>query len=479
MITYETRYAGPSGLRDGALSLSTNERRPVRFHARVARHLHPLKLALQSLGELVWSDLGWLSLDEFQERLELTLDPVITVHPDRVFFEAFSQDESAYGVVIVDRDVFEDDGAVSCGTTNVDFTRGLHQALGDMRSGAEARFHVGSAGFAVESGSGGAHFEAKVDLPDSWVRGFLQLQGAMAMPGTRFDARPVDVLRMIRYLARHKARSAPRSVRYEFTPGAPVRAVLEPWEHPIELVGADHNYTTQKITRTWGRRRLSLLEPMLPWAQIVEVYLKGRALPSFYAVRLPGVTFVLGLSGWVANHWSQTASFDLLAPTGTSDLLTTRAVDLLRREHKLGPQAAADALAVDVRAAHAALADACRLGMAIYDVRDREFRHRELFETPIDPVTFYPPDPRKVRAAALAASVVVTANAQRDKRVGSKVFTDRVLDGAVDGHTAHAVIKDTGQLIFGRCTCPFFDENLMAKGPCEHMLALRLAAAAP
>ena len=48
----------------------------------------------------------------------------------------------------------------------------------------------------------------------------------------------------------------------------------------------------------WGRKRLSLLEPLLPFAERVDVYLKGRALPTFYAVKLPGVTFVLGLSGW-------------------------------------------------------------------------------------------------------------------------------------------------------------------------------------
>lgn len=479
MISYETRYDGRSGLEAGRLALSTNERRPVRFHARISQHLFPVRLAMQTLGELVWSDLGWLSEEEYEMRMEAVLDPVITVHPDRVFFEAFSQDESAYGVVIVDRQVFEDDGEVSLGTTNVDFTRGLHQALGDMRSSGEARFHVGPQGFAVTSGESGAHFEAKVDLPESWVRGFLQLQGAMAMPGTRFDARPVDLLRMIRFLRRNKAMTSPRSVRYEFEPGAPVRAVLEPWEHTIEFGDSSHRYETEKVTRTWGRRRLSLLEPMLPWAQNVEVYLKGRALPSFYAVELPGVTFVLGLSGWVANHWSQSASFDLLAPSDTDDVLTTRAVAHLRQVRHCSAADAALALGVELARAHSALADACRLGLAIFDVQAREFRHRELFEVPLDPATFYPPDPRREAAAKLAALARVTGEETRERVRGpGRAYVDRIIDGTVSGYTPHIVIKDTGQLIFGRCTCPFFDENLMNQGPCEHMLALRIAAKA-
>ena len=31
---------------------------------------------------------------------------------------------------------------------------------------------------------------------------------------------------------------------------------------------------------------------------------------------------------------------------------------------------------------------------------------------------------------------------------------------------------DEDRLIFGRCRCAFFDENLMNKGPCAHLLAL-------
>jgi hypothetical protein len=39
------------------------------------------------------------------------------------------------------------------------------------------------------------------------------------------------------------------------------------------------------------------------------------------------------------------------------------------------------------------------------------------------------------------------------------------------------VVNDGGNIIFGRCTCPFFDANLMQQGPCEHILALFQASA--
>ena len=37
----------------------------------------------------------------------IVLDPVITVHPDEIFFECFSLDESTYGRLSCDHDVFE------------------------------------------------------------------------------------------------------------------------------------------------------------------------------------------------------------------------------------------------------------------------------------------------------------------------------------------------------------------------------------
>ena len=37
------------------------------------------------------------------------------------------------------------------------------------------------------------------------------------------------------------------------------------------------------------------------------------------------------------------------------------------------------------------------------------------------------------------------------------------------------VVDDHGRVIFGKCPCAFFEENLLARGPCEHMIALHRA----
>lgn len=49
-----------------------------------------------------------------------------------------------------------------------------------------------------------------------------------------------------------------------------------------------------------------------------------------------------------------------------------------------------------------------------------------------------------------------------------------VADGE-DQYQVIASVDDNGRLRFGRCQCDFFDTHLMSRGPCEHILATRLA----
>jgi hypothetical protein len=48
----------------------------------------------------------------------------------------------------------------------------------------------------------------------------------------------------------------------------------------------------------------------------------------------------------------------------------------------------------------------------------------------------------------------------------------RVIGAAGDQQEVELVVNDNGRLIFGRCGCAFFREHLLARGPCEHLLAL-------
>jgi len=484
MIFY-VDYASPSvfdsNRDESTLGLAANGRRPVRFHGAVAKNGFLLRIALRALGELIWSDDTWLSAIDI-------LDPVITVHPDRIFFEAFSQDQSAYGCLIVDPSLFETEGEVVTGTTNIDFSAWLWGALGEMRTSRKTMFRIGAEGFEVSSAGAGGRFEKKVDLPDSWVRGFLQVQAAMGLPGTRVSVKPIDLLSAIRFIRFSKAKVSPRALRYEFEPGQDARLILEPWEHLVPLEGAEHNYSEAKTTRVWGRRRLKLIEGLLPFADSVDIYLKGRALPSFYAVRFPGITFLLGITGWSGSAFTDTGGFDLLAEASNADdALLDPVLAKLRSNYHVSIGEVSETFSISQKTASQLLVRLCRRGQCMFDVEARRYRHRELFEEPADEAKFFPPDLRTERAQQFIDDGQVTIDsclAQENSKTSrlktpegkvtrTIVHRDwRVLGKVADIDTVEAVISNTGRIIFGRCDCEFFREHLLNQGPCEHILAM-------
>ncbi len=486
-------YASPSVLdssRDHAmLGISANARRPVRFRGRATRNLPLLRFTLRALGEAIWSNDIWETQGDLMSWI---LDPVITVHPDRLFFEAFSQDQSVYAMVVLNPDMFATEGEVVTGTTNVDFTSWLWGALNELRSSRETWLRIGSEGFELKTKGAGGRFEQKVELPDHWVRGFLQVTSAMAMPGTRLILRPADLLAAIRFLRYTKAKVSPRALRYEFTPGEDARLVLEPWEQVVKLRGAEHNYTEPRVIRTWGRRRLNLIEPLLPFATSVEVYLKGRGLPSFYVVKLPDMAFVLGLSGWSSQSWTDSGSFDLLSDTASAGSeLIAPVHQVLAHCFHAQPREIAASLGQPPEKIWRACERLCRQGRAIFDVESRGFRHRELFEQPVDEAKMFPPDERVERANALLTNNAVPfarcepQETRKTKKLKTPdgpvtreiVYRDWRVTGNVGPEKTEVVVGDAGRIIFGTCSCTFFQENLLGKGPCEHMIALFKASA--
>lgn len=449
-------YPTPSVLearRDGTL-LGLSAERPVRFSGIVRHEIPLLRFALRAFGEVLWS---WRGGDCWHD-----VDPVVTVHPDQITLEAFSADLSAYAQLALEPDLFEREGEVLPGTTCVDFNSWLWAALSELRSSRETRLTIDPAGFEVSTLKAGGRFAPEVELPDAFVRGLVELQAAQTLPGIRLVAAPVDLLAPIRYLRSIKARVSPRALRYEFDPGGPARIVLEPWEKSFTLHDTVHGYDQPRGVRTWGRDRLRLLESLLPFADRAQIFLKGRGLPTFYQLDLPRMRFTLGLTGWSSRSFLE-PGFSLLQPPTQGDPSAVLAE--LRAARTLAePVPELDLLV--------------RQGLALYDMDRKQYRHRELFGVPI-PVE---PDVRLARVPLLPVTVEgcepqETRKVRRfstpDGRVEREViYRDWRVRGQVDGRSVEAVVNNRGRTIFATCDCPFFSENLLSKGPCEHILAL-------
>ena len=403
------------------------------------------------------------------------LDPVITVHPDEIFFECFSQDESSYGRLGASYEVFRGIGEFACGTTNIDYSSDLYDEFQKVRTYKSTRLEVDPSGFNVKTTGEDDFREVKIDLPDSWVRGFLQVNSAMSLPATTIRLHPMDVHNLCFVLRRHREKLGPRSMRYLLSPGKPVRVQFDPWKTEVICPRSIYEGRTAQEIRVWGRRRIHILERLIPIAKHFTVHLLGSGLPSFYVADLGDMSFTLGLSGWTANDWAASGNFDLMAPRADVDELTKRRVFAGLREGWLDrPDALARRLDLDRHVVLGALSAYTQAGRAMFDLNKGVYRVRELSRDPLpmDKLRFANPrEESATRFVVQKGAVRVTGAATNPD--GVLTLRGQIKDK--DKRYDSSLIIDADERMIGAdCACNFYQQNKLYKGPCEHLLALRM-----
>lgn len=406
-------------------------------------------------------------------RVLVPCDPVVTVAPDVLFFECFSKDESSYGCLTVDRDAFDASERTSLGTTNVDYSLGLYEQFQRLRTYRRTEFAVDPKGFEVSTEGAPEYREEKIDLPPSWLRGFGQLQAAMALPTRKVRVTREGLYSVLAFLKRHRATASPRAVRFELNPGSPAEIVLEPWEARIVLHDRPYDGPRAETIRVWGRDRLLALARMLPIADDAEVHLLGTGLPSFWSVRGGPVRFLLGLSGWTANDWTSGggALADLAPPVEPDGVVLA---DVAAAFREVPTRSFADVVR-QTRAAPAVVAAALNryalLGQLIHDLGAGVYRWRQILpaELSATQVKIDSPEAEAAREIVARGGVKLT----RDDRVAGL----RTLVGRVDSKEIEALLDADGKLVRGQCSCSHYFRFKLRAGPCRHMQALRRAAA--
>lgn len=402
------------------------------------------------------------------------LDPVITVHPDEVFFECFSQDESSYGRLGVSYEVFKNIQEFACGTTNIDYSADLYNEFQKIRTYKTTQFQIDPSGFEVQTTHEETYKEVKIDLPDSWVRGFLQVSSAMSLPAVQFDLHPMDVHNLCFLLRRHKERQGPRSIRYQLTPGQPIKIILEPWNYEINCPRSIYPGTTEQNIRVWGRRRLHILERLIPIAKKFTVHLLGTGMPSFYVADLGDLSFTLGLSGWTANDWSQSGNFDLMAPRADVDADTQKMIfEALKETWVETPDSLAQRLNLSRTAILGALGAYTQAGRAIYDLNKQVYRVRELSRDPLPMERLRFQNEREEKATRFLERNAVEVTEMTSDRAGNLALQGTVKE-VYATYNPSVVIDRDERITSAECTCRWHQRNKLYQGPCEHILALRM-----
>lgn len=401
-------------------------------------------------------------------------DPVITVADDVCLFECFSGDESSYGCLTVERAAaFGKPERLQLGTTNVDYSWDLFNHFQALRSYRDTRFRVDPEGFELQT-SGPVerdrYREEKIDLPQGWLRGFMQIQVAMGLPATRVTLSREAVYSTLAFLRRHKPTTSPRALRFELLPDRPPRLVLEPWGQAIDAYGSPvYRGPNVEPIRIWGTRRLLSLARVLSLAESFDVYLLGTGLPSFWVARMGSMRLTLGLSGWTANDWTRASALEMIAPPAAAspDLIRSTAATLQSLRAATLAQVQAHTHGEAAQAA-AALRHLAASGQVIYDLTAGVYRWRQIMPQALGEAEIGPEHEEMTGLRLILARRQVKIESAEGAPSGG-----RAISGKAEGTPVEVLTDGDGRIRRGKCVCGHYRKTGLRNGPCRHMMALR------
>lgn len=436
----------------------------------------------QGLAKAYRAYFDWLLRNDPQA--SLILDPIISVHPDGLFLEVFSKDEGCYAALALDYEFFETQGQPQLGTTNIDFSQELAQGLEQIRSFRTTHIAVGqtAVNFQTETAAAlpdTAVIEKRIQVPQTWLRGLLQVQSASQLPAEVFQLKPIDLYKVLRYLRLHAdLKGKKRGLRIELVPNQAPRLILEPNDRVIEASAEPYQGKQAKVIRLWGRRRLNLLKRFLGFTETIEVQVLGNGMPSFWILKGSGMSLTLAITGFTASNWSQALNFDLLLPRRSETVAELKTV--VTALQTVYVSTLADLVAttkLSEKRCRTALQQASQQGLVIYDLARQVYRYRPLTEKALDMSHFQFRQPAEKLAYDLVARQKALSPLQLKviPLEGTEISAEITVKEDKREYLAKLKLTDEGQISKASCSCHQIMTHGLSQGACSHLLALRIA----
>lgn len=359
-------------------------------------------------------------------------DPVATVGAEAVRFEGFSACCSAYIRLDIDDEALAVE-ARRKGTTNVDFGAELRGTLSTVARNTEMEIGIGAEGLEIVT-DGTSIIEKKVPLPLRWVKGFAEVQVAIAGMEPAFSLPRVAAQRFLRGLPRGKN----DQLVWLTAAGPTVR------QSARESAGA---------VPLRGNHRLRVFEQLAALAESLDVHVNRATGATSWALNFGGqrLWLVLNVEPW-RGFSGDGGLLSRMASDDQSGATALRAQ--LNWQDRIDPGALAATTGLTPETVDVALAKLAAGGRLGFDLRHAAYFHRDL---PFDMSRVEGMNPRLKAARGLLDAGAVRWSGE-DADVVSKDVRHRVNRG------------DEGW----RCTCPWYAKNGGQRGPCKHILAAEM-----
>jgi hypothetical protein len=292
----------------------------------------------------------------------------------------------------------------------------------------------------------------------------------MCYPAHTFELGRADLRNMLAFLRTHKEREGPRALVLRLRPGKPVEAVFEPWGHVIPLSQSIYRGEEEVEVRLWGRRRLTLLNRLLPKMRRITAYLIGSGYPSFWLCDLGAVSFTLGISAWTVRPFAS-SGLSLAAPRASIEPSTLAAVlRAVQAQEQVRAAALGSTLQLPSATTRTALGLLCEQGKVMYDLEAGTYRWREVLDTPLDDLRTQSDHKREAAGKKLVRDGRVRI--ERESVSGGLRGYSGVVRGENSSYGASITLDADGRLVDGDCDCTWFRYNHLRGGPCKHLIGM-------
>jgi len=369
--------------------------------------------------------------------LALLKDPIVTAGNGLIRFEGFSHCAGVYARVDVLPDGHEGEFPAK-GTTNIDFNQPMITALSRISRNEHVVLSVGRKELSL-SHDNEKIIERKVPLPVKWIKGLSTVQFFMAASQQAFSFNRTETLQLFKSIPAGKTKTDHylilRANKPVFSPVQAASGIC---------IGALH--------------RLKLLEPLIPYADRLQVFSHSQQQSTTWQLYFGKVRFSFSLSrdAWrgfsgegaalgslieaVPDHWIDAVDrYAYANQTFNPALLAVNEGVALQQIDNIAGRLSA-------------------MGLLGYDIDDNHFFYRRL---PFKLSRILSLNPRLKEAEKLLAENKVHIIAHSVNRTEAKVAGSGV---------EHIVILDEEQ---ERCTCTWFSKHQGERGPCKHVLAVK------
>ncbi|EJP24276.1 SWIM zinc finger domain protein [Lachnoanaerobaculum sp. ICM7] len=373
-------------------------------------------------------------------------DPILSAQGDILRAECFSACNGVYARM----DLFQSalDGEILYGTTNVDIGSNLRKSLFNVKQGDRLKFRIGDDGWKAlhsKNFDGSVltdiHIQRPVKMPDRWVRALGNCSMLHQNMEYKFHIEGMQAKSFIAMLP-----AATGKERSGWLTPTKTGVMLKPKEEKNSV------YIS-------GLHRLSALKRIMSNVNAVYFYAPNDGEPGqmMIEVCMTGANITLSLTAKSYEGYSGEGA--LLDSLSTPKILecADKIDNILNFESRLDIDKISKTIGIvknDMNDAMELLAVSGKLG---FDVRDRAFFHREL---PDDPDRVLKDNPRLEGAKKLVED------------------TEYIYDNiwhVKSGDTTYRVIFPTDEnLENAKCTCTWYLKHQNSRGPCKHILAVKL-----